>query len=57
LGHVKYGEYRKYDIEQPILPKEYDINGVNCMISLDGNILNPDFSLYKFNQSFKFFFG
>lgn len=51
LGHVKYGEYRKYDIEQPILPKEYDINGVNCMISLDGNILNPDFSLYKLTKA------
>ncbi|HHT24474.1 MAG TPA: amidophosphoribosyltransferase [Clostridiaceae bacterium] len=47
VGHVKYGEYRKYDIEQPILPKEYDINGTKCLLSLDGNILNPDFSLYN----------
>lgn len=43
VGHVKYGQYRKYDIEQPILPKEYDINGTKCLLSLDGNILNPDF--------------
>lgn len=47
LGHVKYGEYLKYDIEQPIMPKEYKINGVNCLIALDGNILNKDFSLHK----------
>ncbi|NLJ94235.1 MAG: amidophosphoribosyltransferase [Clostridiaceae bacterium] len=46
LGHVKYGEYLQYDIEQPILPKEYKINGTNCLITIDGNILNKDFSLH-----------
>lgn len=46
LAHVKYGEYAKYDVEQPIMPKEYKIDGMQCLISIDGNILNPDFSLH-----------
>ncbi len=46
LGHVKYGEYKNYDTHQPILPKEFTIRGVNCLISVDGNILNRDFNLY-----------
>ncbi|NLA80648.1 MAG: amidophosphoribosyltransferase, partial [Chloroflexi bacterium] len=45
-GHVKYGEYKNYDTHQPILPKEFTIRGVNCLISVDGNILNRDFNLY-----------
>lgn len=46
LGHVKYGEYKNFDTQQPILPKEFTIRGVNCLISVDGNILNRDFNLY-----------
>ncbi|MDO5027188.1 MAG: amidophosphoribosyltransferase [Tissierellia bacterium] len=47
VGHVKYGEYIEYDLRQPILPEEFKIRGQSCLIALDGNILNKDFSLYE----------
>lgn len=51
LGHVKYGEYKKYDPQPDILPKEYEIDGKKCLISLDGNILNPDFELHQMTRN------
>lgn len=47
LGHVKYGEYIDYDKRQPILPEEFKIRGQSCLLAVDGNILNKDFSLYE----------
>lgn len=47
LGHVKYGEYKKYDVQQAILPKEYEIRGVRCLVSVDGNVLNEGFGLHQ----------
>lgn len=51
LGHVKYGEYKDYDLRQAILPDEYQIRGTNCLISVDGNILNKGFSLYEMTKN------
>lgn len=51
LGHVKYGEYLEYDKEQLILPNEYEIKGQKCLIVLDGNILNKEFSLYNLTKT------
>lgn len=51
LGHVKYGEYKEYDLRQAILPDEYKIRGTNCIISVDGNILNKGFSLYELTKN------
>lgn len=51
LGHVKYGEYKNYDPGQDNLPKEYEIDGKKCLLSLDGNILNRDFDLYPMTKA------
>lgn len=51
VGHVKYGNYEKYDLEQPLLPKEYEFKGQKCLITVDGNILNEDFSLKEMAES------
>lgn len=47
VGHVKYGEYLDYDFRQPILPEEFKIRGQSCLLALDGNVLNKDFSLFE----------
>ncbi|MDO4778323.1 MAG: amidophosphoribosyltransferase [Tissierellia bacterium] len=51
IGHVKYGEYKDFDKEQPILPNQYEIKGQKCLIALDGNIHNSDFSIYEMTKS------
>lgn len=51
VGHVKYGEYLDYDFRQPILPEEFKFRGQSCLLVLDGNILNKDFSLFEMSKA------
>ncbi|NLW52601.1 MAG: amidophosphoribosyltransferase [Tissierellia bacterium] len=53
IAHVKYGEYLDYDLRQPILPEEFKFRGQNCLVAIDGNILNEDFILYDLVNNLK----
>lgn len=52
LGHVKYGEYMKYDKLQPVLPQAFQLNDENRMIAVDGNVTNSDFDLLELTTCF-----
>ncbi len=45
LGHVKCGDYRKFEIDEYSVPQEFSHKGIDCLMVIDGVFTNKNHSL------------